>query len=482
MCQVPRRASSCARLHKPTAEDLLDLVKRSAPAVLTGLLDGWPAVERWDHDYLRRHLGDRSVTVSVSEGFFDVPEDPAIWGAAERGLTSVVARPAHEPMSFSDALRRFDAAAHARPGAPEGNLSYYLEYFPMEAMRTPLLRADLRAGPPCSAHERRSGAWARSSAGEAAGQVCAAGGGGAADSSPADGGAASPLAASPLLLDAEAVPRLSAQGEPGELAIADWLMPRKHLLWIGSGGTVGSTHYDPYESAPARGPAHSHASSAGASPAAHAVAPGLGADLMLVIAGSKTFHVANPDDGRKVGAFTRMAEGHFALRPGGGGAEGAAGAPAALERPAASVTEPTELHHYAAGVLSRPAHEQPHVPRLKEATVFNCTAHAGEVLYLPAYWWHEVHSAPGAPGRPSIGINWFFESYYQRIFPNQSWDRSLHYLMLGAENGIPLRTPFPPREPAPREAGAPPSQPAAPRGRRPTSFAERLQQQRAAAS
>ena len=76
MCQVPRRASSCARLHKPTAEDLLDLVKRSAPAVLTGLLDGWPAVERWDHDYLRRHLGDRSVTVSVSEGFFDVPEDP----------------------------------------------------------------------------------------------------------------------------------------------------------------------------------------------------------------------------------------------------------------------------------------------------------------------------------------------------------------------------------------------------------------------
>ena len=102
----------------------------------------------------------------------------------------------------------------------------------------------------------------------------------------------------------------------------------------------------------------------------------------------------------------------------------------ALERPAESVTEATELHHYAAGVLSKPAQEQPQVPKLADATVFSCTANAGEVLYVPAYWWHEVHSAAGAPGKPSIGVNWFYEAYYQRIFPNMSWDRSLHLSLI----------------------------------------------------
>ena len=68
--EVPRRAASCARLHNPTTEDLLDLVKRSQPAVLSGLLDGWPALHRWDYAYLRRHLGEKPVTVSVAEGLY----------------------------------------------------------------------------------------------------------------------------------------------------------------------------------------------------------------------------------------------------------------------------------------------------------------------------------------------------------------------------------------------------------------------------
>ena len=36
--------------------------------VLTGLLDDWPALRRWDYAYLRRHLGEKPVTVSVAEG------------------------------------------------------------------------------------------------------------------------------------------------------------------------------------------------------------------------------------------------------------------------------------------------------------------------------------------------------------------------------------------------------------------------------
>ena len=103
-------------------------------------------------------------------------------------------------------------------------------------------------------------------------------------------------------------------------------------------------------------------------------------------------------------------------------------------RSADQVTQPTSLHHYAAGVLSRSAHPQPGLPHMAEvciplsvcggsagrfvasvfaamwrgaceveprqlvrvhactcqATVFNCTAQAGDVLYIPSYWWHEV--------------------------------------------------------------------------------------------
>ena len=509
--------------------------------------------------------------MSVAEGLYDVPEDPAIWGVGDRNLSSVVARPAHETMRFADALSHFEssstreiapalapapATASAAKGKVDGGrrLRYYLEYFPMEAMRTGRLRNDLRrnvsasadSGSPCSA----------TSASMHSEDVCEARGSDPA-SEPAAGKPVSikatgepgpePEPAKPAEPgaepDADALPTLSTDGEPGELAIADWLLPRKHLLWMGGGGTVGATHYDPYE------------------------------NLMAVLAGSKTFHLASPDDGPKIGAFTPMAEGTFELRA------GTADRPATLGRSAAKVTQATSLHHYASAVLSRPAQQQPTLPRMAEATVFSCTAQAGEVLYVPSYWWHEVHSSPGAADRPSIGINWFYdscsnprpnphphphsspclaltlimalapthhpltlarfyESYYQRIFPNQSWDRSLHYLMLNAPSGNPLRTPFPPhgsaisdgtarraapapRSPEPRGASqsAQPAQPAqrptkqrgasvgtdtnarttrpvppaqtvqspsgpplspAPRARRTSSFAERLQQRAAA--
>ena len=90
------------------------------------------------------------------------------------------------------------------------------------------------------------------------------------------------------------------------------------------------------------------------------------------------------------------------------------------------------------------------------------------------------------PTHHPLALARFYESYYQRIFPNQSWDRSLHYLMLNAPSGNPLRTPFPPhgsaisdgtarraapapRSPEPRGASqsAQPAQPAQP-AQRPT--------------
>ena len=45
-----------------------------------------------------------------------------------------------------------------------------------------------------------------------------------------------------------------------------------------------------------------------------------------------------------------------------------------------------------------------------------CDVNAGEVLFTPAYWWHEVRSeADPARGHSSIGINWFYERHAAAI-------------------------------------------------------------------
>ena len=408
---VPRNATACARLHRPTAEELFAQVKRSEPAVLSGLMDGWPALERWTDEYLVARLGGVNVVTSVAEGRFDTPEAPARWGVADAEITHVVARPAHKMMPLAEAVRRF--------GENSAGLSHYIEYFPMEALAARDLRRDLRAPPPADAGGSGDGD-------------------GDGDGDDERGG---PL---PPPTPSDGVPELPTGAEPGSLAIADWLMPKKHLLWMGPGGTIGSTHYDPYE------------------------------NLMLMVAGEKTFFLAPPDDGPKLGAYTPMAQGQLDV------VDDARGEAVGLRREAAAVGTPLTVHHYAAASLSTPADAQPHVPRLAEATVFNCTVRAGEVLYNPAYWWHEVLSAaPPGRGRPSVGINWFFEAYYQRVLPNMSWDRSLHYLMHGGTT--PLRDPFPPRgaQPAAAATAAPAAgggAPAAAAGRKPRSFAARLQE------
>ena len=398
------RASRCERVHQPTPADLLHLVKNSQPAVLTGLIDGWPALRKWTDSYLAKELGDATVAVSVSNGRFDHPETAEEWGLEQsNALQGVIARPAHVPMSLAEAL----AEVHA------GNASItpYIEYLPIDQMRDAdenVLKADLRG-------ER--GDRQRYETPNAARRQ--------------------PLATSAADTDFEydspSTPVLQARGEEeiGALEIAAWLMPRKQLLWLGAGGTVGSTHFDPYE------------------------------NLMAVISGSKVFHLAAPEEGWQLGAHRMFAEGLLGLESDKDGGR-------RLVRHRSKVGEPLDLHHYASSSLSAMASSQrvdsngdaaarslgAHPSAAAGVNVFNCTAYAGEVVFTPAYWWHEVVSEAPPPKvsgnndgegarRSVIAINWFYESYYQRIFPNRSFDRSPHYLMLDDPQRS-LTHPFPP--------------------------------------
>lgn len=60
--------SSYEILEKPTKEELLErCILPGRPAIIRGLLDDWPAQERWTVEQLRADYGDRSVKISISK-------------------------------------------------------------------------------------------------------------------------------------------------------------------------------------------------------------------------------------------------------------------------------------------------------------------------------------------------------------------------------------------------------------------------------
>ncbi|XP_064602940.1 bifunctional peptidase and (3S)-lysyl hydroxylase Jmjd7-like [Liolophura sinensis] len=47
----------------------------------------------------------------------------------------------------------------------------------------------------------------------------------------------------------------------------------------------------------------------------------------------------------------------------------------------------------------------------------NCTLGEGDVLYLPAFWWHEVQSRPSPTERRNLALNFWYEPFLTKEFP-----------------------------------------------------------------
>ena len=58
-------ARAISRFHRPTPQEIQRLVVNPEPALLTGLLDHWPAIERWTPAFLRASHGESRVTALV---------------------------------------------------------------------------------------------------------------------------------------------------------------------------------------------------------------------------------------------------------------------------------------------------------------------------------------------------------------------------------------------------------------------------------
>jgi hypothetical protein len=58
------RSPVVPRVHKPSAEQFLnDFYTAGRPAVITGMMEDWPAMQKWNLDYFAQRLGDRQVQV-----------------------------------------------------------------------------------------------------------------------------------------------------------------------------------------------------------------------------------------------------------------------------------------------------------------------------------------------------------------------------------------------------------------------------------
>lgn len=58
------RPSTVEHCHRISAEDFLARHYRTNwPVIITGMLDAWPAMQRWNFDYFREHYGEREVEV-----------------------------------------------------------------------------------------------------------------------------------------------------------------------------------------------------------------------------------------------------------------------------------------------------------------------------------------------------------------------------------------------------------------------------------
>ncbi|KAK7098651.1 hypothetical protein V1264_002900 [Littorina saxatilis] len=63
---------------------------------------------------------------------------------------------------------------------------------------------------------------------------------------------------------------------------------------------------------------------------------------------------------------------------------------------------------------------RPHLerfPKFRAARPLSCTIGEGDVLFMPAFWWHEVQSRPNTLQQRNLAVNYWYEPFYQKEFP-----------------------------------------------------------------
>ncbi|XP_043938471.1 uncharacterized protein LOC122811021 [Protopterus annectens] len=162
------------------------------------------------------------------------------------------------------------------------------------------------------------------------------------------------------------------ESDLNEFPFIKGLLTRKHLnLWLGDGNTLGKLHFDPFD------------------------------NLLGQIKGRKEFIVFEPQ------SSAALYEGHIQE--------------ALLDFNKTSKTfqrrkvlDSTSMVMSPVDIL-RPDFKT--FPMFSKAKPLNCTVGKGDVLFLPAFWWHEVQSYPSKKTGINLAVNFWYEPFLKKEFP-----------------------------------------------------------------
>jgi len=144
-------------------------------------------------------------------------------------------------------------------------------------------------------------------------------------------------------------------------------------IWLGNGRTVGKLHFDEYD------------------------------NLLCQVSGKKTLTLFDPHNNENLyEGYIREAVLSYI--------------PHSDSFHRSTLTESTSL------VMSPVDLSHPDLKRyslFKNAVSMTCTIEAGDVLYLPSFWWHEVKSSPDKFKR-NIAVNYWYKPFLDKAFPCDS--------------------------------------------------------------
>ncbi|XP_022083577.1 jmjC domain-containing protein 7-like isoform X5 [Acanthaster planci] len=157
-----------------------------------------------------------------------------------------------------------------------------------------------------------------------------------------------------------------------EFPFAQDLLTRRHLnIWLGDGNTLGKLHFDPFD------------------------------NFLCQIRGKKQLTLFDPHDNSK------MYEGHIPEAELGYNRVSGQFRRKKLQDSTAMVMAPVDIVD--------PDFER--FPAFAEARPLNCTINEGDVLFMPAFWWHEVQSYPNVTEGRNLAVNFWYEPFLTKEFP-----------------------------------------------------------------
>ncbi|XP_065185446.1 uncharacterized protein LOC135816016 [Sycon ciliatum] len=149
-------------------------------------------------------------------------------------------------------------------------------------------------------------------------------------------------------------------------------MRREHLnLWLSDGNTLGKLHFDPFD------------------------------NILAQIDGIKEVTLFSPHHNE------RMYEGYIPEAKLGYSAEHGVFQRSHLLESTALVMSPVDI--------KKPDLQR--FPLFQKARSLKCRLTPGDVLFMPAFWWHEVQSRPSPTAKRNLAVNFWYTPFLTKKFP-----------------------------------------------------------------